>query len=170
MRFTVLARCFQTSGFSWWLSDCNRGLAGVRPTKEHLILHWRRLNRFWGKAVVEVQTLNGRTLIFVLLSTVHQRGRFPCCIGAVLCFRNISRIYIYIFARWNSRRTAPPVVIIHPKLTPSRETIWKKDKEREREKGREGKNSESAGSCIFYPRPAHLFSIVSFSPFRPPLL
>lgn len=69
-------------------------------------------------------------------------------------------IYIYIFARWNSRRTAPLVVIIHPdtierRSSMSERTIWKKIK-REREE-REGKNSESAGSCIFYPRPAHLF-------------
>ena len=61
-------------------------------------------------------------------------------------------IYIYIFARWNSRRTAPPSsFIIHPdtierRSSMSERTIWKKDKER----GREGKNSESAGSCIFY--------------------
>lgn len=52
-------------------------------------------------------------------------------------------------SRYNSSRYHRETIL------DERENDLKKDKERKGE--REGKNSESAGSCIFYPRPAHLF-------------
>lgn len=45
---------------------------------------------------MEVQTLNGRTLIFELLSSVHQHGRFLVASAQFSAFK-IFREYIYIY-------------------------------------------------------------------------
>lgn len=46
---------------------------------------------------MEVQTLNGRTLIFELLSSVHQHGRFLVASAQFSAFK-IFREYIYIYS------------------------------------------------------------------------
>lgn len=63
---------------------------------------------------MEVQTLNGRTLIFELLSSVHQHGRFLVASAQFSAFK-IFREYIYIYIR-SLKFTAysSAVVIIHP--------------------------------------------------------
>lgn len=87
---------------------------------------------------MEVQTLNGRTLIFELLSSVHQHGRFLVASAQFSAFK-IFREYIYIrslkftayssASRYNSSRHHRETIL------DERENDLKKDKERE---GREG--------------------------------
>lgn len=89
---------------------------------------------------MEVQTLNGRTLIFELLSSVHQHGRFLVASAQFSAFK-IFREYIYIYirslkftayssaSRYNSSRHHRETIL------DERENDLKKDKER---KGGEG--------------------------------
>lgn len=76
------------------------------------------------------------------VSSLHRRSS--------LLSKYFVNIYIYSLVEIRGVQL-PQSFIIHPdtierRSSMSERTIWKKDKER----GREGKNSESAGSCIFY--------------------
>ena len=63
-----------------------------------------------------MQTLNGRTLIFELLSSVHQHGRFLVASAQFSAFKIFREyIYIYIYSLVEIRGVQlPQSFIIHP--------------------------------------------------------